>query len=167
MSSVLRLRDRIEIDGFDGLFDLVSHMFKRMEEPTLQREQWQTTVEVLEDLHREYFASATSPDGDKWEPLAASTVKAKGNAKILVDTGALFQSLTDSGASDAIRETDPDFLLFGTRREWAWVHMFGIDKPGRPRLPARVHTGISDAGVDRILDVVADAAVEVMFSVTS
>lgn len=167
MATVLRLRDRVEVDGFDGLFSLVSHMFKRLEDPTFQREQWQTTVEVLEEMHEQYFTSATSPDGEAWAPLAPSTVAAKGNAKILVDTQALFQSLTDSGAGDAIRETDPEFLLFGTRREWAWVHMFGIDKPGRPKLPARVHTGISDAGVDRILDVVADASVEVMFSVTA
>lgn len=167
MATALRLRDRVEVDGFDGLFNLVMNMFKRLEDPAFQREQWQTTVEVLEEMHQQYFASSTSPDGEAWAPLAASTVAAKGNAKILIDTQALFQSLTDSGAGDAIRETDPEFLLFGTRREWAWVHMFGIDKPGRPRLPARVHTGISDAGVDRILDVVADASVEVMFSVTS
>lgn len=167
MATALRLRDRVEVDGFEGLFDLVSNMFRRLEDPTFEREQWQTTVEVLEEMHQQYFASSTSPDGEAWAPLAPSTVAAKGNAKILIDTQALFQSLTDSGATDAIRETDPEFLLFGTRREWAWVHMFGIDKPGRPRLPARVHTGISDDGVDRILDVVADASVEVMFSVTA
>ncbi len=167
MASVLRLKDRVEVDGFMGLFNLVNNMFRRLEEPSFQREQWQTTVEVLEEMHRQYFVSATSPNGDAWEPLAPSTVAAKGNARILVDTQELFQSLTDSGASSAIRETDPDFLLFGTRREWAWVHMFGIDKPGRPRLPARVHTGISEQGIGQIVEVMADASVELMFSVTS
>lgn len=167
MASVLRLRDRVEVNGFSGLYDLVMNMFSSMEQPTLQREQWQTTIEVLEDLHKEYFASATSPDGDRWEPLAASTVQRKGHAKILIDTQALFQSLTDSGGQDAIRETDPEFVLFGTRREWAWVHMFGIETPGRPRLPARVHTGISQQGIDRVMDVVADACVELMFTVTA
>lgn len=167
MASVLQLRDRVEVDGFRGLFDLVTNMCRRLEEPTFHREQWQTTVEVLEEMHRQYFVSATSPDGSAWEPLAESTVRAKGHARILVDTQELFQSLTDSGAGSAIREMDPDFLLFGTRREWAWVHMFGIDTPGRPRLPARVHVGISEQGIGQVVEVVADASVELMFSVTS
>jgi phage gpG-like protein len=164
--SVLAIRDRVEVDGFAGLLNLVNNMVKVLEEPAFRREQWQGTVEVLEALHEQYFVSATNPMGEAWAPLAPSTVKAKGNAKILIDTQALFQSLTDSGASDAIRELDPDFLLFGTRREWAWVHMYGIDKPGRPVMPARVHTGISEQGVEQVTQVVADASVELMFTVT-
>lgn len=165
--SVLNLKDKVTVQGFTGLFNLVKNMIKVVEQPSFAREQWQTTVEVLEDMHQQYFASATDPSGKGWEPLAPSTVKAKGNAKILVDTQSLFQSLTDSGSSEAIREYDPDFVLFGTRREWAWVHMFGIDTPSRPRLPARVHTGISQPGITAIVDVVADASVELMFEVTS
>jgi len=167
MASALRLKDRVEVEGFIGLLNLVTNMVRKLEEPSFEREQWQTTVEVLEEMHRQYFVSATSPTGEAWSPLAESTVKAKGHAKILVDTQALFQSLTDGGAGDAIRETDRDFLLFGTRREWAWVHMHGIDKPGRPKLPARVHTGISEQGIDLVVDVMADASVELMFTVTS
>ena len=165
--SVLNLRDRVTVNGFDGLFNLVQNMVRRLEEPTFNREQWQTTVEVLEEMHHQYFTSATDPSGAAWEPLAASTVARKGHAKILIDTQNLFQSLTDSGAGDAVREFDQDFLLFGTRREWAWVHMFGIDRPDRPRLPARVHTGISEEGVQQVVEVVADASVELMFAVTA
>jgi phage gpG-like protein len=167
MASVLQLRDRVTVNGFSGLFDLVSNMVERLEQPTFQREQWQSTVEVLEEMHRQYFVSATSPSGEAWAPLAPSTVARKGHAKILIDTQNLFQSLTDSGAGDAIREADQEFLLFGTRREWAWVHMSGIDRPDRPKLPARVHTGISEAGIGQVVEVVADASVELMFSVTA
>lgn len=161
MVSRTKIRDSVTVEGFAGLRQMVYAMIQPLQNPYLQREQWQTTVEVLEEMHEEYFASATDPLGAPWAPLSPVTVAAKGHARILIDTEDLFQSLTDSGASEAIREFDGEFILFGTRREWAWTHMEG--NPDR-NLPQRIHTGIREDKIPNIVDVIADAAVELMFN---
>ena len=152
--------DSVTVDGFDGLRDLVYGMCEQLAEPQFERERWQETVEVLEAMHEAYFASSSGPDGQPWQPLAASTVAKKGHAKILVETRRLQESLASSGHVDAVRDLDQDFMLFGTRREWAWIHQQG----GR-RIPQRMHTGISEGGVDNVVSTMADACVTIMFDV--
>ncbi len=152
-------RDSVTVEGFDGLMDLVHAMCDQLEEPRFQREQWQEAVEYLEEMHSQYFASSSGPDGQPWAPLAAATVAKKGHAKILIETRRLQDSLTGEH-SDAVRDMDQEFLLFGTRREWAWIHQQGTQK-----IPRRMHTGVSANGVDGIVETVADACVTIMFQV--
>lgn len=152
--------DSITVEGFDALRDLVHGMCEQLAEPTFERERWQETVEVLERMHESYFASSSGPDGQPWAPLAASTVAKKGHAKILIETRRLQESLASSGHVDAVREASEDFMLFGTRREWAWIH-----QRGSRRIPQRMHTGILAGGIDGVVDTMADACVTIMFDV--
>lgn len=153
-------RDSVTVDGFEGLMDLVHDMCDQLSEPRFEREQWQETVEVIEGMHEQYFASSAGPDGQPWAPLAAATVARKGHSKILIDTRRLHDSLTSSDHSDAVRDFAEEFLLFGTRREFAWIHQQGTE-----RIPRRMHTGVSATGVDEIVEVMADACVTIMFQV--
>jgi len=153
-------RDVVTVDGFSGLNALVHGMCDQLTEPKFERELWQETVESLEEMHSSYFASSSGPDGQPWAPLAAMTVAKKGHAKILIETRKLQESLASSGHVDAVRDLSDDFVLFGTRREWAWIH-----QQGTRRIPQRMHTGISAEGVDDVTDTVADACVTIMFHV--
>jgi phage gpG-like protein len=97
----------------------------------------------LRRLSTKVFALETSPDGDPWPALAASTVKEKkrlgfGNRKILVRTGRLRDSLTRVNHPDNIAKfrtfKSITTLTWGTRVPYGDYHQ--SDQP-RTRLPRR------------------------------
>jgi phage gpG-like protein len=68
----------------------------------------------------------------RWEPLAPTTIARKGSSTILVDTGALRDSLTEEGAADHFEQILGEELVFGTYDSKAGYH-----RRGTSRMPAR------------------------------
>lgn len=82
-------------------------------------------------------AEKTDPSGRAWPPLAASTIAAKGNGNILVDSGRLLGSIFHaSGSHEAV---------VGTNVEYA-----GYLQGGTRKMPARAFIGISDENWQQI-----------------
>lgn len=123
--------------------------------PVLQDE-----LEPIERLHEDYFFDARGPGGEMWAPLAPSTIAAKGSSVIMIDSGRLLASLTQSGP-DAIRLVqggNGSFeLVFGTDVTYSVFH----DEPTANR-PARQHVGWNDESLDEVTFHVLDGAIEAM-----
>lgn len=111
--------------------------------------------QVLADGERDAFASQQTPGGEAWAALAASTVKKKGHAVILFETGKLRDSLSTVGGPGNINAVSERGSLFGTDVEYSLFHTTGTK-----RMPQREHVGTNDAAVDRLAASVADYAVE-------
>lgn len=62
---------------------------------------------------REQRRFLTQGDGS-WQPLADQTVKRKGNARILIDSGKAMRSLTVKGAPGSVARITGATLRFGT-----------------------------------------------------
>lgn len=109
-------------------------------------------VDPLRELHQGYFDSETSPDGDAWPELAASTIARKGHDTILVDKGALAASLTE-GTGDSI------LVIYDEGRNKGIV--FGTDvEHSQYQNPEREHVGLSEAVLDVMAEQVADETLE-------
>jgi phage virion morphogenesis protein len=97
------------------------------------------------------FESGKGPDGGAWRPLSAVTLaKRGGSAKMLRDTGALYDSQVHSVSGTGVK--------VGTNSAIGGIHQFG-GQAGRGRkvtIPARPYLGISDAGRKEILAILAD-----------
>ena len=93
---------------------------------------------------KERFDKEQSPDGQKWKPLAPSTVKhrkkrhKKGNMKILQDTGELRRSIA--------YEAGDNFVKVGSKLKYARTHQFG-----RKNIPARPFLGVNDMEKQQII----------------
>lgn len=148
------------IDGLDGVqtyMDGISASFTEAD----YTDELHDFLRLLEDRHRHYFASRTSPSGDSWPPLAPSTVRRKGHDTILVDTGRLKGSLKGE-SGDSIREVyreganNQHGLVFGTAVPYSIFH------DGGGRLPKRQHVGMDDDTLHVLVDAVADISLEAM-----
>lgn len=94
---------------------------------------------LLENSTRERFNTKIDPDGVAWASLLPSTVKRKGNDEILVDTGALADSiLSDFTAYSA---------TVGSSAEYSAYPQFGS--------PARAFLGVSQDDEQEIYDEIA------------
>lgn len=150
------------VEGFDGFEDYLKDLSRDFLAATFtnELERFQRT---LEEAHLGGFHSGMSPTTEQWAPLAPSTVKKKGHATILVDTGKLQRSLTDAGAEDAIRdiiaEPPQHGLVFGTSVEYAGFHQFGT-----VRIPQREHVGMGEEELDELVNLVADGVVRALTS---
>lgn len=115
---------------------------------------------TLQDLHRGYFESESDPSGVKWKPLASSTIRRKGHARILWETSALERSLvtvTGDSIRDVVSEGDQEWLVWGTAVEYAMYHQ----EPGAlSKLPARKHVGVNKEFVDDLVFEVEDHTIE-------
>lgn len=152
----------LTVDSFEELqevYDSVAEDFNQ-----LDYTDWM--VKELDNLARwenDLFVNAVGPDGGAWPPLAASTIRRKGHAAILVDTGALFRSLTARGlrqsTGDAVREAiqteTGGHLSFGTSVPYSVYH----DRASGSR-PARRHVGINESYLDGMVNRVADYTIE-------
>lgn len=99
---------------------------------------WQTVgMYVQRQTIRERFNKEQSPDGQKWKPLAESTIKRRkkrhkrGNMKILQDTGELRRSIAYEADSHSVR--------VGSKLKYARTHQFG-----RGKIPARPFLGVTN-----------------------
>lgn len=121
----------------------------------------QDEMRRMEKLHAEYFARQAGPDGTPWAPNAPSTIRRKGHANILRGIPSqgfeLSRSLTSQQAEYAIREEIDEWpglaeIVWGTDRPYAETHQEG--RP--PKLPQRMHTGLTAAHVDGMVERAAD-----------
>jgi hypothetical protein len=85
---------------------------------------------VADDLRQmiaEQFATEGAAGGTPWAPLAPSTLRQSGRARvgILYATGALLGSLTDPGAPGHVEQLDAQSLLFGSDLPYAIYHQTG------------------------------------------
>jgi phage gpG-like protein len=99
-------------------------------------------IHKLEQLETEQFDSEGARGSGGWAPLAPATVAEKArrglDPRILHATGRLRASLTARGG-DAIRESHPDEMRFGTDVPYAAFHQRGTARMPRRRgieLPA-------------------------------
>lgn len=158
------LQDAIEInatnwnDGFAELERLIRGMLAPVENPSLQPQQWQATVGVLQELHQEHFVNQSAPQGEKWPALHPMTIAKKGHSVILIETSDLVASLSDPTHHYAVRQYENQQLTFGTRRPYAGRH-----QEGSGNIPQREHVGLGDSQLSFVQEVMADTAVELMF----
>jgi phage gpG-like protein len=80
---------------------------------------------------RDVFDSAGSAIGERWAPLKASTIAAKGNSRILVDSGKMRNSFRWNSSSTVGALTNPT--------EYLPYHQFGTRK-----MPQRVVVKVTD-----------------------
>lgn len=101
-------------------------------------------AEDLREMEAEQFSSAGVAGGTPWAPLASSTVKRKrGQGGILVASGALRDSLTDSESPDHVEAIDKLSLEFGTRLPYAGFQQtgagWGFGQASLPPAPRHGH----------------------------
>lgn len=149
--------DTLVLNSFDEFVTMLNDMVKPVQEPKIQQPTWQSVINILQEMEQGFFASSAGPDGEAWAPLKPYTVKKKGHDIILRETYELEKGLTGQSAT-SVRETNPTMLEFGTSRDWAWVH-----QDGSGRIPQRMMVGMTEESINDVLDVVADAAVMMMF----
>lgn len=149
--------DTLVLNSFDEFVTMSFNMVKPVQEPKIQQPTWQSVINILQEMEQGFFASSAGPDGEAWAPLKPYTVKKKGHDIILRETYELEKGLTGQSAT-SVRETNPTMLEFGTSRDWAWVH-----QDGSGRIPQRMMVGMTEESINDVLDVVADAAVMMMF----
>jgi phage gpG-like protein len=80
----------------------------------------------IREMEAEQFASAGASGGTPWAALASSTVKRKrGGGGILVESGALLNSLTDPESPDHVEAIDKLSLEIGTDLPYARFQQTG------------------------------------------
>lgn len=99
------------------------------------------------------FERQVDPDGRAWQPLAPATIQARRgggvDAKILIDSARLMQSLT--------HHAERDRVTVGTNVVYAAIHQLG-GQAGRNRattIPARPFLGLDRSDREDILDIVS------------
>lgn len=101
------------------------------------------------------FAGGFDSNLVDWPPLKPSTIKRKGNDRILVETGALMASLVSVGGPGNINAVESRGMLFGTDVEYAIFH-----QDGTSRMPARPPVGMAEDTLKKLTDGIADSAVD-------
>lgn len=148
----------IELDGLDGLQGVFDDIGKDFEEVRYV-ELLQGELDILQRAHTDYYVSQSSPVGEAWPVLSPVTIRKKGHAVILFETGQQMQSLTSADAEDAIRDIQEIHLFtgltFGTSAPFAAFH-----QAGTRRMPARPHVGMNEPQVDFLAESVADETVK-------
>ncbi len=162
----LELNDRELKQALDKLSARVSDMA-----PVMHR-----ITQIMEEGTRTHFEEERGPDGQKWKPLADSTLlaymrRAAGKDGILTKRGntrakavkALAQKkiLLDHGrlSHDLGREFSSMSAMLTSVQPYAATHQFGDDKRN---IPARPFFGFSEAITAGIKDAVADYIAEAL-----
>ena len=101
-------------------------------------------AEDFRQMAADQFASAGAAGGTPWATLAPSTLKRKGGAGgILVNSGALLESLTDPGSPDHVAEIDNLSLAIGTDLDYASFQQtgagWGFGETSLPPAPRHGH----------------------------
>lgn len=161
----LELDDRELTRALDKLAARVSSMA-----PVMHR-----VAQVMEEGVRQHFADERGPDGQRWAPLADSTLlahmrraspgglltkrgntrakamKALAQKKILLDSGRLSHELG--------REVSSMSAMLTSVQPYAAVHQFGFEKRN---IPARPYMGFSEAMSASIKGAVTDYIAEAL-----
>lgn len=166
--------DIITIDELPEYFAGISEDWNRMNyRPFLNDE-----MALIAFLHATYFTDEAGPDEVNWRALSPRTRKRvgiEGPNRILVDTGALKESLTSDSGSDGIRiveETAEGWgLQFGSYVPYSVFHddeSHGHNPPfGSGILPYRPHIGLTEEYLDEATERAADFAVLQMVDVAA
>ncbi len=101
-------------------------------------------------IQREQFDTEGARSGHPWEPLAESTIAAKGNDVILVDHGILRDSFIP-GDPYNVFEVDDDSLVFGSLVPWGVYHHSRAPREHLPRRPVMDLTEMDRQHIVRIL----------------
>lgn len=93
---------------------------------------------VLMGIERAQFESEGRRSSGGWDELAPSTIEAKGDSRILFESGALMASLSEDGDENMTNQATDDFLLFGSKLGYAGYHQTGTSRmPQRRPLELR------------------------------
>lgn len=83
----------------------------------------------LEGRRRDFASQGRTTRRGSWKALKSSTVKAKGNSRVLDKSGRLRRSLTQANHPDHVyRRTSRKILAMGTRVPYAQYHQAGGGK---------------------------------------
>lgn len=118
---------------------------------------------ILRMQAKDTFQRATTPEGEPWKPVTEYTLanrlarKSRHNPQPLVDTGALYKSVTRKGAPYAVSgyNSGASLYRFGTSRPFADSH-----QEGSGRVPRRKFLGFGREADRDILRVIADRRLE-------
>lgn len=118
---------------------LISRRFERFADRSVAAAPaFQRIADNFRGYERRLFDSEGVSGGRKWDELAASTVKAKAAAdqdpRILRATGALRNSLVLKRDPEHEEVVADDFLLFGSKLDYAGYHQRGRGVPTRKPL---------------------------------
>jgi phage gpG-like protein len=127
--------------------DVISRTMLRFEKAAEDaRPAFRTIAHLLERAALQRFESEGAYGGEKWAPLAPSTVARKGAGKgILVDSGRLRASLTQETAADSIRVLLPQEMRWGSTVPYGKFHQSGTSRMPQRRvvkLPEQVKRAI-------------------------
>lgn len=124
---------RLELDAF-GDKQVAREILRFGDRATDARPAWNSIIGQLERLEAAQFDSEGARASGGWAPLAPATVAEKArrglDRRILHATGALRASLTRH-SDDAIRESHPNEMRFGTTVPYAVFHQRGRGVPQR------------------------------------
>lgn len=114
----------------------------------------QAELRLMEAAHGGYWLRQAGPSGAPWPALAASTIRRKGHATILLDKGPLRDSLTmpyGGGIRITVDQWPLARMHFGTDVPYSRYH-----NEGGGRLPQREHVGLTlphfEAMIPRAVD---------------
>lgn len=120
---------KVEIEITQRGVKEIAISFRRRASPAAQREALNNIGAMFWRRTRQLHERQVDPWGNRWRPLSPYTVRKKGHATILYDTGRLLRSYHwRLEGNNAVR--------FGTDVPYAAVHQFGTKRvPRRPILP--------------------------------
>lgn len=152
MPSVFVIEDQTELDKFFA--DLAEEFYA-----TPMRDLMEGEVAEVEEETRSRFESQVASDGSAWAPLVPATIARKGHSRILVETGRLGVSLTQTGHPDAVIEIVDEPGQGGFSRGTG-VEYAGFHQKGTARMPARPPVGVTEEYCDGFAERAADHLVE-------
>lgn len=113
------------------------------------------SLDLIAEIERDAFNAGRSPGGELWAQDKPSTVKKKGQAVVLFESGTLEKSLIGIGAQGNIHETSHHGLLYGTEVPYAI-----FNQEGTSRAPARPNVGVTEAFADELAADIGDFVVD-------
>ena len=114
-------------------------------------------VPNLQDAFGDNFENAEGPDG-AWAPHAPSTVAKYGPHPLLILSGDLVRSVTETGATGAIQDIKPREMAIGTSIFYA-----GWQNSGTDLIPARTFLWVDYSLYGELSDEFATGVMSVLF----
>ncbi len=127
----------------------------------LQTESFQSALDacipICNEGFKKNFDKTQGPPG-VWAPHAPYTIQKYGPHPLLILSGAMLASVTQSGAEGRIESVGERDAEIGTSLFYAGFQQFGTKK-----IPARRFLWLDEPSVDKVVDVFADSAFEIIF----
>lgn len=112
-------------------------------------ESFKEIVPILHEGFADNFSSTKSPSGT-WPPHSPYTIAKYGPHPLLILSGAMLASVTNSGSDGSIEEVGPREMALGTSIFYAGFQQFGT-----VRIPARRFLWLDSPFMDRLSDTFA------------